>query len=186
MGMRAPKEREANQVACCNLPGTPPGWESREARRGRQWDGSPHGDAGSQGEGGTLGTHGQNLFWDGPATGEGRRAKEREADQVACCNLSGTPPGWEGREARRGRRSECLGSALLAPFDAANNIPRLTSSQYRAAFFFTKVNSSFSLHNPTLLVGLSPKKKAPGFSRLPPRLQLATLYFAGPTRRYCT
>ena len=150
-----PKEREAM--------GREPAWECRLPRRGRQWDGSPHGDAGSQGEGGTLGTHGQNLFWDGPATGEGRRAKEREADQVACHHLSGTPPGWESREARRGRRSGCLGSSLFAPFDAANNIPWLTSSQPTSALFFTKVNSSFCLHIPTLLVGLLPKKKAAGF-----------------------
>ena len=136
---------------------------SQGPRRGRRWDGSPHGDAGSQGEGGTLGTHGQNLFWDGPATREGRRAKEREADQVACHHLSGTPPGWEGREARRGRRSGCLRSSLLAPFDAANNIPWLTYRQYRAAFFFTKVNSSCSLHNPTLLVGILLKKEGSRF-----------------------
>ena len=135
-----------------------PGGKEREAM-GRE----PTGDAGSQGEGGTLGTHGQNLFWDGPATREGRRAKEREADQIACCNLPGTPPGWESREARRGRRSECLGSSLLAPFDAANNIPWLTYRQYRAAFFFTLVNSSCCLHNPTLLVGILLKKEGSQF-----------------------
>ena len=135
-----------------------PGGKEREAMGG-----SPHGDAGSQGEGGTLGTHGQSLFWDGPATGEGRRAKEREADQVACLHLSGTPPGWKSREARRGRRSGCLGSSLLAPFDAANNIPRLTYRQYRAAFFFTLVNSSCCLHNPTVLVGILLKKEGSRF-----------------------
>ena len=106
-------------------------------------------------------------LWDGPATREGRRAKEREADQVACHNLSGTPPGWEGREARRGRRSECLRSSLLAPFDAANNIPWLTYRQYRVVLFFTSVNSSCCLHNPTLLVGILLKKKTAGSSRLP-------------------
>ena len=32
------KERKADQVACHHLSGTPHGWKSREARRGRQAD----------------------------------------------------------------------------------------------------------------------------------------------------
>lgn len=184
MGLQAPKERRLiRSLAAIPLGRLPAG------RAGRQGEGD-------DGTGAHMGmrapkereAHSVRMVRSsfGTALRPGSRAKEREADQVACRNLSGTPPGWEGREARRGRRSECLGSSLLAPFDTANNIPWLTYRQYRAAFFFTLVNSSCSLHNPTLLVGILLKKEGSRFFPTAFGLHPIILCFANPTRHYCT
>lgn len=87
MGLQAPKERRLTRsLAAISLGRLPAGRAGRQGEGGKEREAmgrEPTGDAGSQGEGGTLDTHGQNLFWDGPATGEGRRAKEREAKRMS-------------------------------------------------------------------------------------------------------